>query len=97
MNTLELIQGSFLLLESRQNFMAGYECLRSNDQIDYRPLNLNIILHESDITYNLALCCLAMENIEDFKSFVNSALETAQVWLFRVDFPFEWNFRRFPF
>ena len=60
--------------------MAGYECLRSNDQIDYRPLNLNIILHESDITYNLALCCLAMENIEDFKSFVNSALETAQVW-----------------
>ena len=77
--------------------MAGYECLRSNDQIDYRPLNLNIILHESDITYNLALCCLAMENIEDFKSFVNSALETAQVWLFRVDFPFEWNFRRFPF
>ena len=71
---------SFLFLESRQNFMAGYECLRSNDQIDYRPLNLNIILHESDITYNLALCCLAMENIEDFKSFVNSALETAQVW-----------------
>ena len=63
--------------------MAGYECLRSNDQIDYRPLNLNIILHESDITYNLALCCLAMENIEDFKSFVNSALETAQVWLVR--------------
>ena len=66
--------------------MAGYECLRSNDQIDYRPLNLNIILHESDITYNLALCCLAMENIEDFKSFVNSALETAQVWLFMTPF-----------
>ena len=64
--------------------MAGYECLRSNDQIDYRPLNLNIILHESDITYNLALCCLAMENNEDFKSFVNSALETAQVCFLMV-------------
>ena len=35
----------------------------------------------SFLGYNLALCCLAMENIEDFKSFVNSALETAQVWL----------------
>lgn len=56
----------------------AYDSLHGHEQIDYRPLNLEMILHESDITFNLAMCAARLNESADFKAYVVSALETAQ-------------------
>ena len=37
-----------------------------------------MVLHESDITFNLAMCAAHLDESADFKGYVVSALETAQ-------------------
>ena len=64
--------------ESRKALERAFECLRENEEIDYRPLNLKIVLNESDITFNLALVSLALQDFVSFKKYVESALETVQ-------------------
>ena len=59
-------------------FLEKVSFFQTLEEIDYRPLNLNIVLNESDITYNLAVISLALKNYEEFASYVTSALETAQ-------------------
>lgn len=70
----------FKIFESaaKTHFSQSYDCLHGHEQIDYRPLNLEMVLHESDITFNLAMCAAYLDEPADFKGYVVSALETAQ-------------------
>ena len=65
--------------EAKHHFSKAYECLHGHEQIDYRPLNLELVLQESDVTFNLAMCCAHLGEVSDFQGFIVSALETAQV------------------
>lgn len=52
--------------------------MRGNPIIDYRPLNLSITLHESDVAYNLALCYLQKDYTKEFKEYITIAMEQAE-------------------